>query len=150
MYERSAIVLERYFDKIFGENKENNLKTNYGNYTRIIEELKEYQRIIEEEEKVIEQFDQIANEIRSIQQEMLEFVKVKEKSQIRGNLNTLIDVLNNYKFNCDNEKYKNNKHILVQDIKRNSEQSILLYRDLIQTMLSKKELMHSRQKIKFA
>ena len=24
MYERSAIVLERYFDKIFGENKENN------------------------------------------------------------------------------------------------------------------------------
>ena len=35
MYERSAIVLERYFDKIFGENKENNLKTNYGNYTRI-------------------------------------------------------------------------------------------------------------------
>lgn len=88
------------------------------------------------------------DEIKSIQQEMLDFVKAKEKAKIRGNLNTLIDVLNNYKFNCDNEKYKNNKHILVQDIKRNSEQSILLYRDLIQTMLSKKELMHSDQEIK--
>ena len=88
------------------------------------------------------------DEIKSIQQEMLDFFKAKEKAKIRGNLNTLIDVLNNYKFNCDNEKYKNNKHILVQDIKRNSEQSILLYRDLIQTMLSKKELMHSDQEIK--
>ena len=67
MYERSAIVLERYFDKIFGENKENNLKTNYGNYTRIIEELKEYQRIIEEEEKVIRKFDEIAVEMEKIQ-----------------------------------------------------------------------------------
>ena len=32
MYERSAIILERYFDKILGITKENNLKTNYGNY----------------------------------------------------------------------------------------------------------------------
>lgn len=88
------------------------------------------------------------DEIKSIQQEMLDFVKTKEKAKIRGNLNTLIDVLNNYKFNCDNEKYKTNKHILVQDIKKNSEQSILLYRDLIQTTMSKKELMHSEQEIK--
>lgn len=87
------------------------------------------------------------DEIRSIQQEMLDFVKTKEKAQIRGNLNTLIDVLNNYKFNCDNEKYKTNKHILVQDIKRNSEQSILLYRDLIQNIMCKKELIHSDQEI---
>ena len=72
MYERSAIVLERYFDKIFGENKENNLKTNYGNYTRIIEELKEYQRIIEEEEKVIRKFDEIAVEMEKIQKEQSE------------------------------------------------------------------------------
>lgn len=88
------------------------------------------------------------DEIKSMQQEMLDFIKTKEKAKIRGNLNTLIDVLNNYKFNCDNEKYKTNKHILVQDIKRNSEQSILLYRDLIQTTMSKKELMHSEQEIK--
>ena len=69
MYERSAIVLERYFDKIFGKNKENNLKTNYGNYTRIIEKLKEYQRIIEEEEKIIRKFDEVAVEMEKIQKE---------------------------------------------------------------------------------
>lgn len=87
------------------------------------------------------------DEIKSIQQEMLDFLKSKERAQTRENLNTLIDVLNNYKFNCDNEKYKTNKHILVQDIKRKSEQSILLYRDLIQNIMCKKELIHSDQEI---
>lgn len=87
------------------------------------------------------------DEIKSTQQEMLDFLKLKEKAQTIGNLNTLIDILNNYKFNCDNEKYKTNKHILVQDIKRNSEQSILLYRDLIQNIMCKKELIHSDQEI---
>ena len=87
------------------------------------------------------------DEIKSTQQEMLDFLKSKEKAQTIGNLNALIDILNNYKFNCDNEKYKTNKHILVQDIKRNSEQSILLYRDLIQNIMCKKELIHSDQEI---
>ena len=63
MYERSAIVLERYFEKLFGFHKENNLKTNYENYSKIIEELKEYQKTIEEEEKVIQKFDEVALEI---------------------------------------------------------------------------------------
>lgn len=87
------------------------------------------------------------DDIKNLQQEMLDWVKTKEKANIRGNMNALIDVLNNYKFNCNNEKYKTNKHILVQDIKRNAEQNILLYRDLIQSMLAKKELIHSDQEI---
>jgi len=87
------------------------------------------------------------DDIKDLQKEMLDFVKAKEKANLRGNMNALIDILNNYKYNCDNEKYKNNKHILVQDIKRNAEQSILLYRDLIQTMLVKKEVIHSDQEI---
>lgn len=87
------------------------------------------------------------DDIKNIQQEMLDFVKTKEKAKIRGNLNTLIDILNNYKFFCENEKYKTNKHILVQCIKRDSEQNILLYRDLIQAEISKKELIHSDQEI---
>lgn len=87
------------------------------------------------------------DDIKNLQQEMLDFVKAKEKANIRGNMNTLIDVLNNYKFNCNNEKYKTNKHILVQDIRRTAGQNILLYRDLIQSMLVKKELIHSDQEI---
>ena len=41
MYERSAIVLENYFEKVLGLNKENNLKNNYENFTKFIEKIKE-------------------------------------------------------------------------------------------------------------
>lgn len=67
MYERSAIVLERYFEKIFGFYKENNLRTNYENYSKMIEEIKEYQKTINEEEKVIRKFDEVALQIEEIQ-----------------------------------------------------------------------------------
>ena len=67
MYERSAIVLENYFDKLLGLNKENNLKTNYENYSKLIVQIKEYQKMIEEEESVIEKFDESASEIQGLQ-----------------------------------------------------------------------------------
>lgn len=67
MYERSAIVLERYLDKLFGFNKENNLKDNFSDFKDLIEDLKEYQSMISEEEKVIKKFDDIAKEIQAIQ-----------------------------------------------------------------------------------
>ncbi len=72
MYERSAIVLENYFTKILGFNKPNNLKTNYQEYTQMIEEIKEYQRIIQEEEKIILKFDEVASEIEEIQKKQTE------------------------------------------------------------------------------
>ena len=49
MYERSAIVLEKYFNKVFGFNESNNLKKLYNSYNTIIEETCKYQEIIEEE-----------------------------------------------------------------------------------------------------
>lgn len=91
MYERSAIVLEKYFNKVFGFNESNNLKKLYNSYKTIIEETCKYQEIIEEEEKVIEQFDQIANEIRSIQQEQKKLYKSNIK--LEEDRNKLFDDL---------------------------------------------------------
>lgn len=91
MYERSAIVLEKYFNKIFGFNEKNNLKNLYNSYKNIIEETCKYQEIIEEEEKQIEQFDQIANEIRNIQQEQKKIYKSNIK--LEEDRNKLFDDL---------------------------------------------------------
>lgn len=91
MYERSAIVLEKYFNKIFGFNEKNNLKNLYNSYKNIIEETCKYQEIIEEEEKQIEQFDQIANEIRNIQQEQKKLYKSNIK--LEEDRNKLFDDL---------------------------------------------------------
>ena len=50
MYERNAIVLERYFEKIFNIAKDNNLKTNFENYAQIIETINDYKKTADEEE----------------------------------------------------------------------------------------------------
>jgi hypothetical protein len=86
--------------------------------------------------------------IQEAQKEILAFLEMKEEAKLKGNLNTLADVLNNYKFNWDNDKYKDHKHILVQDIKREAEQSIILYCEQLTKALSKKALFHSGQEVK--
>ena len=67
MYERSAIVLENYFSKIFRLDRTKNLKVNYEEYAQMIEQIKEYQRVMQEEERVIKKFEESAEEIEEIQ-----------------------------------------------------------------------------------
>ena len=45
--------------------------------------------------------------------------------------------MNNYKYNWENENYKNTRHIKVLDIKQTSEQSIIFYREQIKDLLDK-------------
>lgn len=75
MYERSAIVLEKYFNKILGFDKKANLKTVYKDYKDIIEEIEGYQKILKEEDEIINEFDDTANDIRNIQQEQKKIYK---------------------------------------------------------------------------
>ncbi len=75
MYERSAIVLERYLNKLFGFDKVSNLRENFYHFGELIEDLKEYQTMVTEEEKVINKFDEVAKEIQGIQ-------KLQEKLSI--------------------------------------------------------------------
>lgn len=67
MYERSAIVLEKYLNKKFGFDQKMNLKENYTSYCNIVKECKEYQEIVIEEENLIEKFDEVAKQIQNIQ-----------------------------------------------------------------------------------
>lgn len=86
--------------------------------------------------------------IQETQIEILEFLEEKERATLQGNLNTLNDITSNYKYNWDNEKYKTNKHILVQQIKKEAEASITLYRDQITKKLRKRSLIHSDREVK--
>lgn len=86
--------------------------------------------------------------ILETQKEMLAFLEMKEEAKLKGNLNALSDVLNNYKFNWDNDKYKGHKHILIQDIKREAEQSIILYSERLAKALNKKYFFHNDQEVK--
>ena len=97
---------------------------------------------------VIMSVERKLEDILEAQKEILAFLELKEEAKLKGNLNSLADVLNNYKFNWDNNKYKDHKHILVQDIKREGEHSIILYGEQLLKVLSKKALFHSSQEVK--
>ena len=42
MYERNAIVLERYLSNIFGKDNETNVKSSFEIYKDILEEMEKY------------------------------------------------------------------------------------------------------------
>lgn len=67
MYERNAIIIERFFNNMFGFDKKNNIKINFDNYSKLIQALEKYKNITEEEEEIIIDYDIIANKIRDIQ-----------------------------------------------------------------------------------
>lgn len=69
MYERSAIVLERYVEKVLQLNKDYNVKINCKNYIELIEEMEEYEVITTKEGKIIEEFDHMAKKIEDLQKQ---------------------------------------------------------------------------------
>lgn len=81
------------------------------------------------------------------QMKILEFLELQEDSKIKGNVKTLQEISEQYKYNIDNEKYKNNKCILIQDIKKESEQSIILAKQLISSKASKTSFIHTSKSI---
>lgn len=85
MYERSASILERYFDKFFGFYSNSNLKTNYENYKSLVGEIKKYQVVATEEEILIKEFDEIAKKIESIQKAQEKLYNSNEKLEKERN-----------------------------------------------------------------
>lgn len=81
MYERNAIVIERYFNQMFGYDKKNNLKTNFRDYIELVDNLEKYKKISEEEENIMQEYDMIANKIREIQNNQEALNKRNEKYQ---------------------------------------------------------------------
>ena len=92
--------------------------------------------------------NQKLDSIEEAQKDIMEFLQLKEKAVLKGNIAVLKEILEEYKFNVDNEKYKNHKHIQVQEIKRDAEQSIILCRGQIEKRLGKKGWLHSDQDVK--
>ena len=85
--------------------------------------------------------------IQDMQKEMMDFLVQKEKADLKGDLNFLFDVFNNYKYNWNNEMYKNSNHIKVLDIRQEAEKKIAFYRDQIIAKVNKKSFIHSDQTV---
>ncbi len=80
------------------------------------------------------------DDIQKTQQEMFDYLRNKDKAKLRGDLDTLRDVLDNYRFNWNNEKYKTNKHTLVQSIRKDAAAAIVQQRAEVRQGFSKPAL----------
>lgn len=89
--------------------------------------------------------DQKLGSIQETQQEMLDFVIQKERSELEGDLKFLNNILNNYKFNWNSEKYISANYIKVLDIRQNAERKLDFYRKRIIAQVGKNSLIHSDQ-----
>lgn len=87
--------------------------------------------------------DKKLDAIQEVQQEMLDFLAQKEKSALKADLNFLMDIQNNYKYNWNSEKYKTANHAKVLDIRQEAARQIDFYQEQIKKQLGKKALLHS-------
>lgn len=87
--------------------------------------------------------DKKLDAIQEVQQEMLDFLTQKEKSALKADLNFLMDIQNNYKYNWNSEKYTVANHAKVLDIRQEAARQIDFYQEQIKKQLGKKALLHS-------
>lgn len=125
MYERNAIVIDRYFSSVFGYDKKSNLKNNANNYFELVGILEKYQYASEIENNVMDDFEKIANKIKEIQkkQELLD-QKALRYYENRMNLFQSLEEDEEYlkqKFNRNEEDIKKNEN----EIKENSKSFII-------------------------
>lgn len=97
---------------------------------------------------VLANFDKKLDSIQEVQREILGFLVQKEKSELRGDLNFLIDIFNNYKYSWNNDKYKSSNHIKVLDIRQVAEQKIDFFRERIMSKINKKSFFHREQEVR--
>lgn len=116
MYERSAIVLEKYMEKVLKLNKQYNLKKNNENYSELINEIENYQNVTEKELEVIQEFDDTAKEIENLQQEQEKLYKEnkqleEERAQLFTELGEEAEVLDIKLKKIENLLEKNNEKL---------------------------------------
>ena len=80
--------------------------------------------------------------IQEAQKDILEFLEEKERATLQGNLNVLGEVMSNFKFIWSNDTYKHSKLVLIQQIRKEAEGSIILYRGQIAKGLRKRAPIH--------
>lgn len=147
MYERNAVVLERYFNQMFGYNMKNNIKTNFEDYCELVDCLEKYHNISEEEENVIQEYDSIANKIREIQklQENLNKKNLKLQEERANILQNVGDNANNIQKKLDT--VNSNIQSINDEIKINGQKFVDVVGEFNDKSLTRTECGKTRRNI---
>ena len=87
-------------------------------------------------------------EIAETQKQILSFLEIKDEAGIEGDLETLSELINNYKHNWDNEIYVQNSHKMVMDIKRTARSNMLASQKRVAELVASKKLVVGQGQVK--
>ena len=88
------------------------------------------------------------SEIAETQKQILSFLEIKDEAGIEGDLETLSELINNYKHNWDNEIYVQNSHKMVMDIKRTARSNMLASQKRVAELVASKKLVVGQGQVK--
>ena len=86
MYERSAIVLERYFDTLLGYDTEGNIQDNFYNYCNLVEKLDKYQLNYQKELVATQEYNRCLKKVKAIQSAQEKLYQKSVKLEYNRNL----------------------------------------------------------------
>lgn len=87
-------------------------------------------------------------EIAETQKQILSFLEIKDEAGIEGDLETLSELINNYKHNWDNKIYVQNSHKMVMDIKRTARSNMLASQKRVAELVASKKLVVGQGQVK--
>ena len=87
--------------------------------------------------------DSKLSSIQENQNKILHFLNQDKESKLEGSVNTLADILEQYRYNISNETWKSGKLTAVTNIKDTAESNIIFYRKNITEVMKKLKGIHN-------
>ncbi len=132
MYERSAIVLERYFENYLDYRRECNLRDNFSNYCELVQKLEKYQTNYQKEYDAIQDYNESLKKIKGIQVAQEKLYRKSAKLEYNRNIlfNTIdgkVEDLKKCIEKIENDVVKNNEE--MQEMKNKFVEALNDYND---------------------
>lgn len=127
MYERSAIVLERYFDTLLRYTADCNLQDNFENYCNLVQKLEKFQTNYQKEQEAIQEFNDSFKKVKNVQQSQEKLYKKSVTLEYNRNL-----LFNNVEGKVENTRKGIEK--IEADVEKNNEEMKQKKEELIGTL----------------
>ena len=88
------------------------------------------------------------DEIKATQKKILDFLQIEKESSIEADVEALTNIVSNYKHTWDNDLQVKSNHHTVNDIKIRARGNINSYKKQITNIVSSKQLLVSKSKVK--
>lgn len=86
--------------------------------------------------------------IAETSKQILSFLETEKESEIEGDLEYLLDIIQKYKSNWDNEHFVAGNHKMVLDLQRTARKNVIFYQKQLDEMMDSKNLLVAQNLIK--